>query len=147
VTAEPGRGRPLPIINELTEPYWRAAREHRLVIQGCRNCGRRQFPAVEECPDCGGSLTWTASPGLGRLHTFTVFHRAYHPGFADDVPYNVSIVELDEGPLVMTNVVGCDNSQLVIGMRLAVVFDDIAPDVSLPKFAPAPDADTAQDTP
>jgi uncharacterized OB-fold protein len=128
--------KPLPKVDELNGPFWQAAREHRLVIQRCDRCDRSQYPAVESCPACGASLKWVDARGTGVLHTYTVFHQVYHPAFADAVPYNVSIVELPEGPLILTNVVECENADLRIGMPLEVVFDDVGEGVTLPKFRP-----------
>jgi uncharacterized OB-fold protein len=70
----------------------------------------------------------------GTVFSFVIFHRPYHPGFKDNLPYNVSIIELDEGPRMFSNVIGCSNDDLHIGLPVKVVFDDVTDEVTLPKF-------------
>ena len=64
-------------------------------------------------------------------------HQRYHPGFVDDLPYNVAVVELEEGPRLNTNIVGVENEDLRVGMPVEVVFEELSDEVSLPKFRPA----------
>jgi uncharacterized OB-fold protein len=71
------------------------------------------------------------------VFSYVIFHRPYHPGFKGELPYNVSIVELDEGPRMITNVVGVAHDELRIGMQVEVIFDDVTEDVTLPKFQPS----------
>jgi uncharacterized OB-fold protein len=68
------------------------------------------------------------------LFSFVIYHRLYHPGFKGDLPYNVSVVELGEGPRLLTNIVGTPNDELEVGMPVEVVFDDVTDEVTLPKF-------------
>jgi uncharacterized OB-fold protein len=70
------------------------------------------------------------------VHTFTVIHAAGHPAFTGEVPYNVSVVELDEGPLMLTNVVGVAHEQLVVGMPVEVIFEPVNPGMAIPRFRP-----------
>ena len=74
--------------------------------------------------------------GLGRVHSHVVFHRAFHPAFTHDVPYVVAVIELDEGPRLLSNIVGAGPEGVRCGTRVAVTYDDVTPDVTLPKFAP-----------
>lgn len=126
--------KPTPEINRITRPFWEAAAEHRFVLQRCRQCGRFQYMPLERCPSCSGSYEWVDASGKGVLHTFTIMRVAYHPAFNDEVPYNVSVVELEEGPLMVTNVVGCENDELEIGAAVEVVFEDVSPGVAIAKF-------------
>jgi uncharacterized OB-fold protein len=71
------------------------------------------------------------------VHSFVVFHRVYHPAFARDVPYVVALIELDEGPRMLSNVIDVDPEKVRCGMRVVVKFDDIAADISVPRFSPA----------
>jgi uncharacterized OB-fold protein len=71
------------------------------------------------------------------VYSFTVTHQNQSPGFRDELPYVLALVELDEGPRLMTNVVGCAPDAVRIGMRVEVIYDDVAPDVTLAKFRPA----------
>lgn len=80
-------------------------------------------------------MRWAKTSGRGELYTYTILHRAY-PGWEKEVPYNVSWIKLDEGPLLMSNIVECNNRDLHIGMRVEVVFEDVTEEISLPKFKP-----------
>jgi uncharacterized OB-fold protein len=125
--------KPQPEVTNLNRPYWEAAAQHRLLIQRCTGCGRKTQVATALCPECGGDLEWIEASGRGTLYTFTVFRQPYHPAFVDDVPYNVAIVELEEGPLMLTSVEGCECDALAIGMPLTVTFDD----ANMARFTPA----------
>lgn len=76
------------------------------------------------------------------MHTFAVIHRVTHPAFANEVPYIVAVIELDEGPRMLSNVIALDPDNIYCGMRVAVRFNDLTPDISLPVFSPCePNAD------
>ncbi len=128
---------PLPRPYQDTAPYWDAAREHRFVLQRCTECGEHQFYPRGVCSHCLSSdLEWLEASGKGTVYSFSVNHRAPHPGFADKLPFVLAIVELAEGPRMMTNIVDCDPETVAIGMEVEVVFDDITEEVTLPKFRP-----------
>ena len=127
--------KPLPEITPEMAPFWEAARRHELVLQRCAGCGSFRFPARELCSRClSRASTWERVSGRGTLFSFAVMHQAAHPGFAADLPYAVVTVELEEGARLLSNVVGCPLRDLRIGMPLEVVFDDVTPEVTLPKF-------------
>jgi hypothetical protein len=127
--------KPLPVVDAVTQPFWDAAAEGRLVVQRCAACGHLQLPAALRCAACGHrELGWTDVSGRGVVHTYTVLHRAYHPAFADEIPYNVSIIELDEGPLLLSNVVGVPVEELAVGHRVQVFFEPVGEGLALPKF-------------
>ena len=129
---------PLPRPYQDTAEYWSAARDHRFVIQRCKDCGEHQFYPRGVCSHCLSSdLEWNEASGAGTVYSFSVNHRAPHPGFADKVPFVLAIVELAEGPRMMTNIVDCDPESVAIGMAVSVTFDDVTDDVTLPKFRPA----------
>jgi len=137
--------KPLPEINEDSKAFWDAAKRHELVLHQCQKCG--QFAKVTYpiggtgCLEHGSEdMDWAQISGRGTLFSFVIFHQVYDPAFQDGVPYNVSLVELEEGPLFITNVVGCENEDLEIGMPLEVVFDDITDEETLPKFQPVKQA-------
>jgi uncharacterized OB-fold protein len=130
---------PVPVPTPETRPFWAAARRHELSLQRCRACGAHVFYPRAACPHClGGDLEWRRVCGRGRLHTFTVVHRG-QKGFPLGPPYVIAIVELDEGPRMMTNLVGIepDPAKLEIGMPVEVVFEDVSAEVALPRFRPA----------
>lgn len=130
--------KPIPVPSPESEPFWAAAREHELRVQRCSACNRPWFPPSEICPEClSDRWEWRKVSGKGTVFSFVIFHRPYHPGFRAELPYNVSIIELEEGPRMFSNVVGCSNDDLHVGMPVQVVFDDVADGVTLPKFQPA----------
>ena len=130
--------KPLPGIDELSRPYWEAAKRHELVLQRCHQCGHYRYPPGESCPSClSDELDWVEASGRGSIFTWTVFHQVYHPSFAGDVPYAVVAVELEEGPRIVTNLMDCRIEDIQVGMPVEVVFDDVTEEITLPKFRPS----------
>ncbi len=129
--------KPLPYIHPETKEYWDGAKEHELRIRRCRSCGAYHFYPRDFCPSCFSfDVEWVKASGRGTIYSFTVCHRPA-PGFEGDVPYNLVLIELEEGIRMMSNVVGCANEDLKIGMPVEVVFEEVSGDVTLPKFRPA----------
>ena len=127
--------KPIPRVDDLNRPFWEAANRGELVLQRCRDCGRWRYPPSWGCPDCLSEDTeWAPVSGRGALYSWVVFHRSYHPAF--EVPYNVAIVELEEGPRLITNVVDCALEEMRVGMPLEVTFDRVTEEIALPKFRP-----------
>lgn len=131
--------RPIPPISELTAPYWDAARRGEFVMQQCSACGHRPFPPRAHCPDCGAAdLAWNSASGRGTVYTYTIAHRPPHPVFAGQCPFVLAVVELEEGPRLMTNIVDCAPGDVRIGMAVHVCFEPVDDsDVMLPVFRPA----------
>jgi uncharacterized OB-fold protein len=127
----------LPVSTALTEPYWDGAREHKLLYQQCRVCGANWHPPMPICPVCHSStIDWLPAAGGGSIYTYTIVRHPTHPAFADRVPYAVAVVELDEGPHVVTNVINCAPETVRGGMRVRIVFEDVADGVTLPQAEP-----------
>jgi len=130
-----GYAKPLPRITGENRPFWEAARRHELRLQRCGACGRFRYPPAPVCPQClSEDAEWAPVSGRGKVSTFVVMHKVYFPSFAGDAPYNVVQVELDEGPRLTANLVGVPNAEIAVGMPVEVVFDDVTPDVTLPRF-------------
>jgi len=130
--------KPVPQIDDISRPYWEATKRHEMVLQRCQGCGNFRYPAGDICPRClSDQLEWVKASGRGKVYTWTVFHRVYHPGFTEDVPYAVVAVELEEGPRLLTNLVDCRLEDINIDMPVEVVFEDITEEISLPKFRPS----------
>lgn len=126
----------LPAVTAFNKAFWDAARRHELVAFKCLNCGAFYEQAID-CFACDSPrMDWVKVSGIGQVFTFCIYHQAFHPAWKDNIPYNVAYVKLDEGPLLMTNIVGCANKDIYIGMPVEVVFQDITEDVTLPKFKP-----------
>ena len=129
--------KPVPRPSPESLPYWQAAREHRLVIQHCDACGQYWFPPSQSCPHClASNFSWSPVSGRGKVFSFVTYHRVYHPAFAKEVPYVVALVELDEGPRLLTNIVGVPPEQVVCDMPVQVMFEDYDEGASVPKFMP-----------
>jgi uncharacterized protein len=130
--------KPLPAIDAESRPFWQAARERRLAIMRCRDCGKPFFYPRMLCPDChSAAVEWMNASGRGTIYTFTVARRPAGPAFKADVPYVVALVELEEGPRLMTNIVGAEIDGLRIGRAVKAIFEDVTDEVTLVKFAPA----------
>lgn len=131
-------GKPVPVPDDLSRPFYDGAREGKLMLQHCTGCGGWSFPVRERCPHCfATALEWKAASGRGTLYTFAVMHQVMNPGFASSVPYNVAQVDLEEGVRMVSNIVGIDNNDLKPGMALRAMFEDVGDGVSIPKFRPA----------
>ena len=97
---------PLPEPTPLSQPYWDALRDGRLTYQRCRECGHAWLPPRAECPEClAAEWDWVQASGKGRVISWVIYHHAYHEAFKERLPYNVALVELDEGPRLITNIV------------------------------------------
>jgi uncharacterized protein len=130
--------KPLPPLTDFNREFWAAARKHEFVLQQCDECGKAWAPNGPVCPHCfSETYHWERMSGRGRIASWVVFHKAYHPAFEKELPYNVAFVELEEGPRVISNVVGIENDALEIGLPVEVVFEDVEGGMSLPKFRPA----------
>ena len=132
---ESAAAKPLPRITPDNKPFWEGCRQHRLLLPFCRACGGAHLPPAPVCPFCfADALDWRPASGRGTLTTFTIVHKAWFPAFGADIPYNVVQVELAEGPRLTANVVGAPNEALAVGKPVEVVFDDVTPEVTLPRF-------------
>ncbi len=130
--------KPIPTPSEDSRPYWEAAKNHQLKLQQCRACNAFRFPPAEVCSECtSDAYDWNPVSGKGRVFSFVIYHRAYHPGFQGEIPYVVGVIELDEGPRMLSNVVGCKPEEVRCDMPVEVAFEDITDEMSLPKFQPA----------
>lgn len=130
--------KPLPDVSDPTwAPFWEAAKRHQLAMQHCVDCGHLVWPAGPVCTEClSANLEWRDLSGRGTLFTWTRFHQGYHPEWAKETPYNVSLVMLEEGVIFLTNVTNVADDDLSLGMPLDVWFDDVTDEVSIPKFRP-----------
>ncbi len=129
---------PIPKPTPETQPYWDAAKQHRLVIQRCADCGLHYFYPRPLCPSClSRQVVWVEASGRGRLHTFVINQRAPRK-FPIAGPFVIGIVELEEGPKMLTHIVDVapDPAALRCDMPVEVVFEDITAEITLPKFRP-----------
>lgn len=126
---------PQPNPNADSLPYWNAARERRLLIRQCKECGTKHFMPRHLCPHCwSDQLEWVQSKGEGSVHSFSVVHRAPTPVFAEAAPYVIALIDLDEGPRMFANVVGESAFGVSIGSRVKVTFEERGNGAMLPQF-------------
>jgi uncharacterized OB-fold protein len=138
MAAESKYAKPIPHLDEENRPWWEALKRHELYIQRCRDCGALRYYPRALCPECLSPRTaWIRARGTGKVYTFTITHQNTAPGFRESLPYVLAYVELDEGLKMLTNIVDCRPEEVRIGMPVAVVFDDVTPEVTLAKFRPA----------
>ena len=131
------QGKHLPPVNAETAPYWEGCREGELRLQRCAACAGLQFYPRLLCSHCGArELTWAVASGNGRVRSFTIVRRAVSAAYEQDVPYVVALIELQEGPTMMSNVVGCDPEAVEIGMPVRVTFERWTDEISMPLFQP-----------
>jgi len=131
--------KPLPVRNELNRPFWERARAGRLALQACRRCDHVHFPPSPVCPQClSDDQAWRDASGGATLESWVDVYRAYWPGFAPDLPYRVCLVRLDEGVLLISNLVG-EAAGVSLGARVEVVFEHATDEIDLPKFRMARD--------
>jgi uncharacterized OB-fold protein len=130
--------KPRPTITEENRPFWDAARVGELRLQRCTDCGHVRNPIQALCPKClGGGFDWALLSGRGEVFAKVVYHRAFHPAYRDDLPYNVVLVQLAEGPRMFSNVVDASNDDVRVGDPVEVVFDRIDDELTVPRFRPA----------
>jgi uncharacterized OB-fold protein len=125
-------------MTELTAPYWEAAREGRLVVQECQSCRQVWHPPLPRCPHChAAGPGWRQVSGEGTVYTYTIVRHPTHYAFAGQVPYVLAIVELAEGPRLVTAITGVPPEEVRAGQPVRVVFREVAGGVTLPYFEPA----------
>ena len=128
---------PLPFNDELSKPFWEGTKRHELLIQRCKRCSGYVWYPREVCTTCfSPDMEWTRMSGKGRLYTYTVIHQPANPVFRPDVPYIYAMIQLDEGPHMVSNLVECPVDEAHIDMPLEAVFDDVTPEWTLVKFKP-----------
>ena len=133
--------KPLPAITTEAKPFWDAAAQQKLIIQRCKNCQSWVWTPRPSCNECGSEkVEWTQVSGKGEIYSFTVIRqvvgRAASQAFEPDIPYVIAWVDLDEGPRLITNIIGCPVEDVKLGMKVLVQFEQASEKVWLPKFRP-----------
>ena len=129
--------KPLPITTPWSEPFWEGTRQGKLLIQTCGDCGSRIFYPRKACPECwSANLGWIESAGRATIFTFSTAYSMVEPKFADELPYTIAYVDLDEGVHMMNRIVNCAQVEITFGMDVTVVFHE-RDGFHLPYFEPA----------
>ena len=140
--AEIDVSKPLPAITTEAKPFWDAAAQQKLIIQRCHDCNAWVWTPRPSCNECGSeNVEWTQVSGKGEVYSFTVIRqvvgRAASKAFEPDIPYVIAWVDLDEGPRLITNIIGCPVENVKLGMKVSVQFEKASEKVWLPKFKPS----------
>ncbi len=134
--------KPVPDVTPLSRPFWAAAAQGELRLQRCTACGHVRFPIGPACTACLAPGTeWVRLSGQGRVLSHLVFHRGYNAAWKGQVPYSVVMVQLDEGPRLFSDVVDPGRQFIeadLVGRRVEVRFDVMAPEIGVPRFAVLP---------
>jgi len=127
-----------PHVNLETQPFWDGTAEGRIDLAQCDSCGFIPWYPRAICPDCQGTaMTWKTMAGTGTVYSFSVTRAGGGRAWKEHLPFVVAYVELDEGPIMMTNVVDCDPDSVTVGMAVTAVFDDTGEGTSIIRFKPS----------
>jgi len=127
-----------PFVDWETRAYWEGAGRGELVLQRCRDCHVVQHRPRGLCVSCLSSeIEHFVASGRGEIYTFSIVRQNQMPGFRDHLPYVVAYVALEEGPQILTNIIGCDPESVSIGMPVRVEFVATDEDRGVPRFVPA----------
>ena len=131
--------KPIPVPDPDSQPFWVGCTNHRLTIQHCEECGHNQFPPSNVCAHCTSrNIAWRQASGHGKVFSWIVVrHPVPKPVYAQDVPYVVALIDLDEGVRMPSNVVGCSPEDVKADMPVKVTFREVTAGVVLPLFEPA----------
>ena len=138
ITAEEAFAKPLPSPDGDTEALWGGLRDGKLLLQHCNNCGNVAYYQQQMCRRCGSEdIAHTPASGAGKVHSFSVVYRAPGPAFKADVPYAVLLVELAEGPRMISTFTGGSVDEVTFDMPVQLAFEDVGGNITLPRFRKA----------
>ncbi len=130
--------KPVPSPTTDTQPYWDGLNAGRLRLQRCADCGKVRHYPRPVCDACFSmNVAWVDASGNGRVHSWTVTHHAFHPGFKPNLPYTLVTVDLDEGVRMQAQLRGLDPRELRVGLMVRVAFEQATEGLTLPMFVPA----------
>lgn len=126
----------MSIIDSDSLPYWEGTKKSKLIIQYCGNCRRYQFYPRIVCKNCMSDVEWVEASGEGTIYSFTVVHRVFNNNFKEKAPFIVALVELKEGPRIMSNIINVDIDEVRIDMDVKAVFKEDFGEYKLVQFIP-----------
>ena len=131
--------KPLPKPTPDTQPFWDAVKRHQLLLPKCKACGQLHYFPRPFCPYCfSWDLDWIQCSGNGKLYSYVINHRPA-PGFEEETPYVIAVVELDEGPRMLSNLIDIEPTPeaVQVDMPVEILFQDVNEELSMFKFRPA----------
>lgn len=131
--------KPLPVITDLTRPFWEGAKEGRLVMQKCSKCAEINFHPKPWCIECGNrELVWTEVKPQGTVYSYTVSRSVAmnFPGWEKELPILLCLIDLDDGARMYAQVTDCSPEDIYIGMKVSAYFETISEEAGIPKFRP-----------
>jgi uncharacterized protein len=134
--------KPIPVVEKAMKPFWEGLKNHRFLLLRCNECGAWYWPATycrhHKNKPFFGSLAWTDASGRGKIISFNITRVAMRPAFKDETPYVYALIQLNEGPIMSSNIVNCPADSVHIDMPVRIVFRDV-PEINLtiPYFEPA----------
>jgi uncharacterized OB-fold protein len=129
--------KPAPVTTPETEPFWEGCRRGELQLQSCRACKGVQFPPRRYCASClSDDLVWDRASGRGTVRSYTIVSLPSSPAFADELPYVIALVDLQEGPTMLSGIRGCEVEAVHIGMSVEVEFEQRGERFRIPYFHP-----------
>ncbi len=135
ISPEDAMKKPMPAPDADSATFWRGMRDGELLLQHCGDCGNVQYYQQAICRKCGGeNLAHRGASGRGKVHSFSVVHRAPGPAFKADVPYAVLLVELEEGPRIISTYTGGKPNDVVFDMEVMLVCEKVNDEITLPRF-------------
>lgn len=138
ISAKDAGRKPLPIPDADTAAFWRGLREGALLLQHCADCGHLQYYQQAICRACGSEhIEHRPASGRGKVHSFSVVHRAPGPAFKGDVPYAVILVELEEGPRMISTFAGDSPESVTFDMDVVLILEKVSDEITLPRFRKA----------
>ena len=135
ISSEDAMKKPVPAPDADSAAFWRGLRDGVLLLQHCGDCGHVQYYQQAICRECGGAnLSHRPASGRGKVHSFSVVHRAPGPAFKADLPYAVLLIDLEEGPRMISTYTGGSPDEVTFDMDVVLVCEQVNEDVTLPRF-------------
>jgi hypothetical protein len=128
----------MPPLNRDSKPFWDSLKEHAMRLQRCADCGKIRHYPRPVCDSCYSmEVDWVRASGRGMIHSWTITHHAFHPGFLSDLPMMLATVDLEEGVRICAQIRDVAPGQLSVGMAVRVDYEDATAALTLPVFRPA----------
>lgn len=141
-TTKVGYEKPIPLKTQDNHPYWDGADQHELVLQKCKSCNEYAHPPGPSCTKCGSTDLYWESQGstvLGKVYSYVVSYRPFLPGFQNDCPLIIAVVELEHLPQlkIIGNVLNCSPDDIQVGLPVKMIWQYITEDRAIPQWVQA----------